>query len=88
MGRGLEGKMCVGFVAKKQLSVTESFIVSVDKYTHISEQMKRIVNAFQKFVVDSGEEVRLDMVCLVVLFADLFCFISRCALNLKNQNYC
>uniref|UniRef100_F1KUW7 tRNA (uracil(54)-C(5))-methyltransferase n=1 Tax=Ascaris suum TaxID=6253 RepID=F1KUW7_ASCSU len=56
VGRGLEGKMCVGFVAKKQLSVTESFIVSVDKYTHISEQMKRIVNAFQKFVVDSGEE--------------------------------
>ncbi|VDM50211.1 unnamed protein product [Toxocara canis] len=59
VGRNPEGKITVGFVGKRP-SAANTFIVSVETYTHISEHMKRVVNAFQKFVVESGEEVGFE----------------------------
>uniref|UniRef100_A0A915B449 tRNA (uracil(54)-C(5))-methyltransferase n=2 Tax=Parascaris univalens TaxID=6257 RepID=A0A915B449_PARUN len=54
VGNDLEGNICVGFVGGR-FSASLHYILPMDECTNISERMKGIVNAFQKFVVDSEQ---------------------------------
>uniref|UniRef100_F1KXT9 tRNA (uracil(54)-C(5))-methyltransferase n=1 Tax=Ascaris suum TaxID=6253 RepID=F1KXT9_ASCSU len=54
VGHDLEGNICVGFVGGR-FSASLHYILPMDKCTNISDRMKGIVNAFQKFVVDSEQ---------------------------------
>ncbi|VDK84684.1 unnamed protein product, partial [Litomosoides sigmodontis] len=54
VGRNISGDICVGFVGGR-FAANQHFILPVDTCDNISAQMKRIVRAFEKLVVESGE---------------------------------
>uniref|UniRef100_A0A915PR37 S-(hydroxymethyl)glutathione dehydrogenase n=1 Tax=Setaria digitata TaxID=48799 RepID=A0A915PR37_9BILA len=54
VGRNVEGQICVGFVGGR-FAANQHFVVAVSTCDNISMHMKRIVEAFEKLVVESGE---------------------------------
>ncbi|KAM3717356.1 tRNA (uracil-5-)-methyltransferase [Dirofilaria immitis] len=54
IGRNIEGHICVGFVGGRFVA-NRHFVLPVDTCDNISVRMKRIVGAFEKLVVESGE---------------------------------
>lgn len=57
VGRDVDGDVRVGFVSGR-FAANEHFVIPVDTCDNISEHMKRIVKAFEKMVVESGQPVR------------------------------
>ncbi|EJW70670.1 hypothetical protein WUBG_18424, partial [Wuchereria bancrofti] len=54
IGHNIDGHICVGFVGGR-FAANEHFVVPVDTCDNISAHMKRIVGAFEKLVLESGE---------------------------------
>ncbi|VBB26525.1 unnamed protein product [Acanthocheilonema viteae] len=54
VGRNIDGDICVGFVGGR-FTANQHFVLPVDTCDNISAHMKRIVGAFEKLVVESGE---------------------------------
>uniref|UniRef100_A0A0R3RX02 tRNA (uracil(54)-C(5))-methyltransferase n=1 Tax=Elaeophora elaphi TaxID=1147741 RepID=A0A0R3RX02_9BILA len=54
VGRNIDGHICVGFVGGR-FAANQHFVLPVDTCDNISAHMKRIVGAFEKLVVESGE---------------------------------
>ena len=67
IGKSLDGNICVGFV-RGRFSDNQHYILPIDTCDHISEQMKRIVKTFEKFVVDGGYPVRLSFNCCLIVY--------------------
>lgn len=53
--------ICVGFVGGR-FAANQHFVVPVDTCDNISAHMKRIVGAFEKLVVESGELVSFTFI--------------------------
>ncbi|VDK19622.1 unnamed protein product [Anisakis simplex] len=56
IGYDVDGNVNVGLITKHSSTTTDSFVNSVDSYSHISTHVKRIVRAFKKFIVESGQQ--------------------------------
>ncbi|VDO10188.1 unnamed protein product [Brugia timori] len=60
IGHNIDGHICVGFVGGR-FAANEHFVVPVDTCDNISAHMKRIVGAFEKLVLESGESVSFTL---------------------------
>ncbi|EJW78201.1 hypothetical protein WUBG_10892, partial [Wuchereria bancrofti] len=54
IGHNIDGHICVGFVGGR-FAANEHFVVPVDTCDNISAHMKRIVGAFENWLLESGE---------------------------------
>ncbi|VDN01380.1 unnamed protein product [Thelazia callipaeda] len=53
-GHSIDGDICVGFVGGK-FAANQHYILSPDTCDNISSRMKRVVEAFQGLIIESGE---------------------------------
>ncbi|VDN37120.1 unnamed protein product [Gongylonema pulchrum] len=67
IGRDIDENVCVGFVGGR-FSQNQHYVVPVDSCDNISSHMKRVVKAFERFVIETGEALGCDMMMIVTVF--------------------